>query len=143
VVSDSLRRLSPPWIYIVLYVGFFVMMSGFVMLWTFLAAQPITEFDLQGKTLSVPWKLAVHDHGRYFEGYAIAENPLRFAAALVVFVAGWGVMLLSQRAIRQQIELEGETRKGKDKWMRILGLAVSFMLMLLAMKFVFVGTYPS
>jgi hypothetical protein len=143
VVSELLRGLPSPWIYVVKFAALAVAFTGALLLWTFVAATPIAELDLGGKSLPGSWQLAIRDHDRYFEAFTIAGNPTRFGVGLLLVAVGLPGLVLAQRAIRRQIEAGGELRDRLDRKMNLTGLAITIAVGALVMNFLVVGTYPS
>jgi len=71
-----LRSLKFPLLYVIEAFLVVPLLGGFVLTVSFLAAKPVSSFDLGGKSLPPGWDAAYLNHGRYLRGYLVAVTLL-------------------------------------------------------------------
>ena len=81
-----LRNLKFPLLYIFEALLLVPLTGGFVLTVSFLAAKPISSFNLGGKSLPAGWSAAYINHGRYLRGYLVKDHPIAFAAVLILLL---------------------------------------------------------
>jgi hypothetical protein len=81
-----IKAMRFPLLYILEAVLFIPLCAGFVATVSFAAARPMAELDLQGRTLPATWEAAIPNHGRFLQGYLVANHPIAFSAVIVTLL---------------------------------------------------------
>src|SRR5690606_34548011 len=66
---------------------------------SFLAAKPVADLDLQGKSLPAGWEAAIPNHGKYVQGYLLSSHPAAFFLVLIVLL-GSALLLRSVHKVQ-------------------------------------------
>ena len=82
-----LKSLKFPLIYVVEALLWLPLLAAFYGAALFLAATPIANLELQGKSLPASWEAAVANHGKFLQGYLISSHPVIFALTLAVLLS--------------------------------------------------------
>ena len=80
---------------------------------SFSEAQTPSQVAEEGHVIPRDWSAGVINHGRYYEWWTIADNPLLFVASVVGLVGGLIVFatLLNREMSRQAATLPWETAR--------------------------------
>jgi hypothetical protein len=106
-----LKQLKFPYIYIVEFLIWLPLLTGFAITASFLAARPIATINLQGKSLPTSWEAAVANHGRFLEGYLISSHPLAFCFGLALLAASIAVLYAVHKEQAFQRQSDGPSHR--------------------------------
>lgn len=81
-----LNNLKFPLIYAIEVLLWLLLLTGFYGAISFLAAKPVTAFDLQGKSLPADWEAAIPNHGEFVEGYLISNHLTAFVSIIALLI---------------------------------------------------------
>lgn len=108
-----LRQLKFPLVYLLEVALMPLLMAAFFGVVSFLAAEPVAQLDLGGKSLPAHWDAAYFNHGEYLRGFIITQHPAAFAMAVLLF-AGLGTLtVLLRKAQAAQAAEAGDPRAHK------------------------------
>lgn len=105
-----LKTLKFPLIYVLELALGLLLFTSFVLVLAFVAADPVASLDLAGKSLPPTWEAAVPNHGKFLEGYLIANHPVAFALAVALLAASAATQYPVGKAILAQRESDGASR---------------------------------
>ena len=106
-----LKTLKFPLIYIIELVLWLPFLAGFAITASFLASKPISDLDLQGKSLPATWEAAIANHGKFLEGYLIANHPVAFSVGVALLLLSTAVLYPVHKAQMSQHQAAEPSQK--------------------------------
>lgn len=134
-----LKNLKFPLIYAAEALLWFPLLAGFYGVASFLAAKPVANLDLQGKSLPADWEAAIPNHGRFVEGHLISNHPAAFIAIIALLVTSAFVLYRVHKAQVDQRQAAGSSGARAHAIARGCVFAALAVLAYLFLTRVFVG----
>ena len=134
-----LEKLKFPLVYVLEALLFLAVVAGFLGAASFLAAVPIAEIELQGKSLPAHWDAAVVNHGRYLQGHLISNQPVAFAFVVAVLLGSGYMLVLVQSARLTQRKEAGPSGRTAHNIAQACVFAIVGALMYFLVMHVLVG----
>ncbi|UJB19141.1 MULTISPECIES: hypothetical protein [Lysobacter] len=137
-----LKKLKFPLIYILELALWFPLFAGFVTVVAFIGAEPIASLDLDGRSLPPTWEAAVANHGKFLEGYLIANHPVAFGLGVLLLVGSAAALYQVHKAMLFQRQSDGASRAMAHNIAHVCVGAAVLALGYIAVMNLFVGVSP-
>jgi hypothetical protein len=106
-----LKSMRFPFLYVIEFLLWVSLLAGFANTTSFLAAKPIANFDLQGKSLPPSWEAAIANHGGFLEGFLISSHPFRFSLGVALLIVSAVALYPVNRAYVSLLQTADRSRK--------------------------------
>lgn len=108
-LAIMLKELKFPLLYALELLLWAPLLAAFYGVVSFVAAKPIDSLNLQGLALPAHWEAAVPNHGKYLQGYLVANHPLAFSVVVAVLLCCISLLYRVHKAQRAQRESAGDS----------------------------------